>query len=155
MRAALFDMDRTLVRKETGSMYVRYQRELGEATWRDQLRALWWVTQYTLGVIDAPLIAARVTSTLAGMPEAVLSARCDDWFRRMVETHVCDRGRRAVAKHREAGDVVAIVTGASPYAARPLARLLGIPHVIASELELDDSRRFTGRPVLPLCYGEG
>ena len=31
VRAALFDMDRTLVRKETASLYVRYQRELGEA----------------------------------------------------------------------------------------------------------------------------
>ena len=54
MRAALFDMDRTLVRKETGSLYVRYQREIGEARRRDLLRVLFWVGQYTLGVIDAP-----------------------------------------------------------------------------------------------------
>ncbi len=155
MRAALFDMDRTLVRKETASLYVRYQRELGEATWRDQARVLYWVAQYTLGIIDAPIIAARVALQFAGMPESALESRCDDWFRRMVETHVCDRGRQAVARHRDAGDVLAIVTGATPYAARPLARLLGIPHIVGSELEVGVDRCFTGRFVDPLCYGDG
>ncbi len=155
MRAALFDMDRTLVRKETASLYVRYQREIGEATWRDQARVLWWVSQYTLGVIDAPTVAAHVTLQLAGMPETALASRCDDWFRRMVETHVCDRGRQAVARHRDAGDVLAIVTGASTYATRPLARLLDIPHVVASELEVGRDGCFTGRFVEPLCYGRG
>lgn len=155
MRAALFDMDRTLVRKETASLYVRYQRAIGEADRRDALRVLYWVAQYTLGIIDAPVVAARAARSLEGMHEAVMAARCDDWFRRMVEPHVCDLGRRAVAAHRALGEVTAIVTGASPYAARPLARRLGIEHVVASELEVDPAGRFTGRFVEPLCFGEG
>src|ERR1700722_17381444 len=128
-RAALFDLDRTLVRKETASLYVRYQREIGEATWRDTLRVSYWVTQYTLGVIDAQDVAARAMLSFAGMPETVLAARCDDWFHRFVEAHVCDRGREAVVRHREQGDLVAIVTGASKYVARPVARSIGIEHL--------------------------
>ncbi len=155
MRAALFDMDRTLVRKETASLYVRYQRSIGEATRADMLRVIYWVTQYTMGMIDAPDVAGRVVRQFAGMPEMALAARCDDWFRRYVETHVCDLGRRAVEHHRARGDLLAIVTGASPYAARPLARRLGIPHVVASELEVDAQGLFTGRFVEPLCYGSG
>jgi HAD superfamily hydrolase (TIGR01490 family) len=154
-RAALFDMDRTLVRRETASLYVRYQREIGEAGFRDAVRVFWWVTQYTLGVIDAPEVASRAMRTFEGMHETVLSARCDDWFRRFVETHVCDRGREAVMRHKEQGDVVAIVTGASRYAARPLARRLGIDHLITSELEVGADGRFTGKIVEPLCYGRG
>ena len=154
-RAALFDMDRTLVRRETASLYVRYQREIGEATWRDSARVFWWVAQYTLGVIDAPAVAARALESLAGMHETVLASRFDDWFRRYVEEHVCDLGRRAVEDHRARGDVLAIVTGASPYAARPLARRLGIEHVVASDLEVDEGGRFTGHFVEPLCYGRG
>lgn len=155
MRAALFDMDRTLIRKETGSLYVRYQLAIGEATRTDMLRVLSWVAQYTLGIIDAPAVAAKALRPLAGTPEVVLAARCDDWFRRYVEPHVCDLGRRAVERHRSRGDLLAIVTGASPYATRPLARRLGIPHVVASELEVDDHGIFTGRFVPPLCYGHG
>lgn len=155
MRAALFDMDRTLVRKETGSLYVRYQVEIGEATRRDLARALYWVAQYTLGLIDAPAVAKKALLPLAGTPEAVMSSRCDDWFRRYVEKHVADAGRRAVEKHREQGELLAIVTGASLYAAAPLGRRLGIPHLVTSELEVDADGIFTGRFVEPLCYGEG
>ena len=155
MRAALFDMDRTLVRKETLSLYVRYQRSIGEATRRDLLRVLYWVTQYTMGMIDAPEVATRALRVLEGTPEAAMAARCDDWFRRYVETHVCDLGRRAVEHHRERGDLLAIVTGASPYVAWPLARRLGIDHVVASELEVGPQGLFTGRFVDPLCLGEG
>ncbi|MCL2725746.1 MAG: HAD-IB family hydrolase [Polyangiaceae bacterium] len=155
MRAALFDMDRTLVRKETASLYVRYQRAIGEASPRDSLRALYWVLQYTLSVIDAPEVAARVFAELRGKAEAPLALRCDDWFRRYVERHVCDLGRRAVEDHRARGELVAIVTGASAYAARPLARRLGIPHLVSSELEVDDRGLFTGKVVAPLCFGVG
>lgn len=154
-RAALFDMDRTLVRKETASLYVKYQREIGEATLGDALKVLYWVLQYTAGVIDAPEVAKKAVVALHGIPELVLSSRCDDWFRTHVERHVCDEGRRAVEHHRARGDVLAVVTGASLYATRPLGRLLGIPHLVTSELEVDEGGVFTGRFVSPLCFAEG
>jgi HAD superfamily hydrolase (TIGR01490 family) len=155
LRAALFDLDRTLVRKETATLYVKWQREVGQASTRDLLRTMYWVAQYTLGVIDAHAVAARAIATLAGKPERVMIAECDAWFSTHVLPHVADEGRRAVERHRAAGDLIAIVTGATPYVARPLARTLGIDHVIASELEVDAEGVFTGRPVQPLCYGDG
>ena len=154
-RAALFDMDRTLVRLETASLYVRYQREIGEASWRDLARTSFWVLQYTMGILDAQAVAEKVLLTIRGMPETVLAARCDDWFCRYVERHIACGGREAVRRHQDAGDLVAIVTGTSPYASRPLARRLGIDHVVSSVFELDKGGRFTGRPVQPLCLGQG
>jgi HAD superfamily hydrolase (TIGR01490 family) len=154
-RAALFDMDRTLLRVETASLYVRYQRDIGEATWRDMLQTMFWVGQYTLGILDMPKVAEKVVSTIRGMPETVLAARCDDWFSRYVERHIADAGREAVRRHLAAGDLCAIVTGASPYASRPLARRLGIEHVVSSVFEIDGDLRFTGRPEQPLCIGDG
>ncbi len=148
-------MDRTLVRKETATLYVRYQRDIGEASLGDLLRAMFWVGQYTFGVLDAPKLAEKVLLALRGMPETVLAARCDDWFARYVEHHITDAGREAVRRHREAGDLCAIVTGTSPYAAGPLARRLAIDHVVSTVFELDADRRFTGRAVYPLCLGEG
>jgi len=154
-RAALFDMDRTLLRKESASLYVRYQVDTGEASWADLARTLYWVGQYTLGVLDFERVAETVIGHIAGLPETVLAARCDDWFSRYVEKHITDGGRLAVRRHRDAGDLCAIVTGASPYASWPLARRLGIEHVVSTVFEVDAERRFTGRPDLPLCLGEG
>jgi HAD superfamily hydrolase (TIGR01490 family) len=148
-------MDRTLLRVETATVYVRYQRDVGEATWQDLARTMYWVAQYTLGILDAQAVAKKVLLNIRGMPETVLAARCDDWFARYVEHHITDGGRRAVRRHQAAGDLCAIVTGASPYASWPLARRLRIDHVVSTVFEIDADRRFTGRPVQPLCLGEG
>lgn len=153
MRLALFDMDRTLVRKNTAGLYVRYQREIGEASLFDMARATWWLLEYTLGVVDAEAVAVKALRQAQGQHETVLAARCDDWFRRDVAPHIACEGRRAVERHHAAGDVCAIVTGATYYAARPLSRMLHIDRVIATELETDSERRFTGRHV-HLNYGE-
>jgi HAD superfamily hydrolase (TIGR01490 family) len=154
-RAALFDMDRTLVRTDTATLYVRYQRDIGEIGRKDVLRVGWWLLQYTLGVIDAEKVARRALSAYRGKREAWMIDRCEHWFEDYVLPHVTDEGRRAVRRHREAGDVVVIVTGATRYAAEPLARELGVEHVICTELEVDAEGRFTGQMRPPMCYGAG
>lgn len=152
---AMFDMDRTLLSKETASLYVRYQVEIGEATPLDLARTIGLVLRYTVGMLDMNKVAREALRSLEGIPEVAMSSRCDDWFRRSVEQYVTDGGRRAVLSHLSRGDVCAIVTGASAYVSRPLARLLGIPHVVSSVFEVDENAIFTGRPIEPFCFGPG
>jgi HAD superfamily hydrolase (TIGR01490 family) len=154
-RAALFDMDRTLVRHETASLYVRFQRDRGEASWVDAARVLIWVTEYTLGIVDAQAVAARALARFAGTSDAEMTARCEDWFTRYVEEHVAAEGRAAVERHRARGDTLAIVTGSPSYAARPLARRLRIDHLVSTELEVDARGCLTGWTKLPMCVGMG
>ncbi len=154
-RAALFDMDRTLIRKDTATLYTRYQRDVGEAGLRDVLRVGWWLLQYTAGVIDAERVAKLALAGYRGREEAWMIETCERWFSDYVLPHVCAAGREAVRRHREAGELVAIVTGATPYAALPVARELGIEHVVCTELEVDGHGCFTGDIRPPLCYGAG
>lgn len=154
-RAALFDMDRTLIRRDSASLYVRYQRDQGEVGLGYSLRVGWWLFKYTLGVIDAEKVAGRALASYRGKSEAWMLERCQNWFGDYVLPHVTAGGREAVERHRAEGDLLAIVTGATRYAAEPLARELGIDHVVCTELELDDSGCFTGRLQAPMCYGRG
>jgi HAD superfamily hydrolase (TIGR01490 family) len=147
-------MDRTLLRRESASLYVRYQRDIGEASFSDLMKTLFWVGQYTLGILDFEKVAEKVILSLRGIPETVMAARCDDWFSQYVEPHITDAGREAVRRHLAAGDLCAIVTGAMPYASWPLARRLRIDHVVATEFEVVGGI-FTGRAEQPLCLGEG
>ena len=153
-RVALFDMDRTLVRTDTATLYVRYQRRIGEAGLRDVAKVAWWMLQYTFGVIDAEAIAKSVAAGYAGQSEAAMIEKCLDWYRTDVVPQVCDAARRAVAAHHAAGRITAIVTGATRYAAEPLAAELGIPHVLCTRLEVDNGA-FTGKVIPPMCYGIG
>jgi HAD superfamily hydrolase (TIGR01490 family) len=153
-RAALFDMDRTLVRVDSATLYVRYQRAKGEATAADVARVAWWMLKYTCGIIDAPRVAERALRSFAGKSEAWLTETCEQWFAECVLEHVAAAGRDTVARHQRDGDLVAIVTGTTPYAALPLARELGIDHVAATHLEVEDGC-FTGRVRHPMGYGQG
>ena len=148
-------MDRTLVRRDTAGLYMRYRRQIGAAGLADSLRVGWWMLQYSLGVIDADRVAEEALSDYRGKREQALVEICRHWFRRYVLEHVVADGREAVRRHREAGDLLAIVTGATRYAAEPLAEELGIEHVVCSQLEVAADGRFTGRVVRPLGYGRG
>ncbi len=154
-RGALFDMDRTLIRTDTATLYVRYQRDIGEADWRDGVKLAWWLMQYTLGTIDAPRVARKVLEGYVGKDERKMIESCQTWFRSYVLEHVCVAGREAVERHRAGGDVLAIVTSATPYAARPLAAELDIEHVCCTEIEVDSAGRFTGEVLEPMCFGAG
>jgi HAD superfamily hydrolase (TIGR01490 family) len=153
--AALFDMDRTLVKKDTAGLYTRYRRDRGEVSLMDVLRVSFWMAQYTFGVIDAPRVARQALAYFRGMEEKALIESCEGWFHDYVLPHVQAAGRAAVERHRERGDLIAIVTGASKYAASPLAAELRIDEVVCTELEVDAEGRFTGAPLEPLCYGAG
>jgi len=148
-------MDRTLLRVDSARLYTRFRRDRGEASLLDALRVAVWATQYTLGVIDAPKVARKALRSFRGRAESWLEESCAEWFPKYVLPELQNAGRLAVKQHHDAGDFVAIVTGATRYVAEPVAAELGIAHVICSELELDLERRFTGRIVEPLCYGLG
>jgi HAD superfamily hydrolase (TIGR01490 family) len=154
-KVALFDLDGTLLRRDSARLYTRFRRDRGEVTWLDALRVSVWATQYTLGVIDAPKVALKALSSFKGRDEHWLLQSCREWFPGYVLPELQEAGRRAVARHHADGDFVAIVTGATRYVAELVAAELGITHVICSELELDQDKRFTGRVIEPLCYGPG
>lgn len=154
-RAAFFDMDRTLVRVNTGRLFLRWRQQRGMTTLGDRIRVSRWLLLYGLGVVDASRVTARALSSLAGTDEAAFRAECETWFEAMVRREVTTRAEEEVARRRDAGDVCAILSASTPYATHPLARHLRIPHVICSELEVDAQGRFTGDYRRPLCYGPG
>lgn len=149
--AALFDVDRTLLRTDSATLYLRQQRARGEARFRDGLRLAFWLLEYSLGVVDAPAVARRVLGRYAGRDEAELAASFEEWFPRYALPELSSRGREVVESHLARGDLVALLSGAPRYALEPLARELGIEHVVATEVETERGR-LTGR-VLGLCYG--
>ena len=59
-----------------------------------------------------------------------------------------------VAAHIAKGHTVAIVSAATPYQVDPIARDLGITHVMCTRMEVEDGV-FTGNIIKPACWGEG
>lgn len=154
MKVAFFDLDKTLVRVNTGPLYARWRFERGESGVMDLARAAYWSFQYTLGFIDADAVSRSAAQLVKGRHEADFERELRDWYAAMVRAYVTDAARAEVERTRADGFIPVILTGSSPYVARPVADDFGIEHIISSRLEIRDGK-FTGEIEAPLCYGEG
>jgi HAD superfamily hydrolase (TIGR01490 family) len=151
MRAALFDMDNTLLTVDTGMSWTRFLYRRGELPGSMVAKAIYWSTLYKLAVLDMESVFTKLCMSLAGDSEAEMIAKCDVWYRDHVAPFVAPAARVAIEHHRQRGDLIVLATGSTVYAARPVARGVGIEHVLSSELEVEDGA-FTGRPSA-LCFG--
>ena len=82
----------------------------------------------------------------------------NNWHTKYVELfvwpHVAVRALGRIAHHKQAGHVVAVVSGSPECLVKPLAEKLGVPLVFGAKLETQ-SGVYTGRVFSPLPYGEG
>lgn len=152
--AAFFDLDRTVIRVNSATRYVQWLIRRGEARRRDLLSVFWWVTQYTLGVLDAEDLARRIARTLQGRDEGEFRELLRQWVHEELMPHVSTKARQEITRRREQGYLCAVLTSSTHYSAEPIAHALDIQHVLASRLDVIDGR-FTGQVVPPLCYGHG
>ncbi len=151
---AFFDMDKTLIAENSASLYVRYRYQRGEISGVDLLKGLGAYLQYKLGILDIRNWTKNTMLQFRGRGEDELAAEANRWFDEMVAETIYPEAEALVREHESAGHVVAIVSGASKFVVRPLARRLGIPHFLFTRLEVE-AGRFTGRVIEPVCFGEG
>jgi HAD superfamily hydrolase (TIGR01490 family) len=149
-RAAFFDLDKTVLRIDTGMSWMRHQYRRGELSTTGLAQAIWWSLLYKVALLDMDALANRLTATLAGQAESDLVAKTERWHREDVFQHVAPAARVAMARHRREGDLIVMLTGSTQYAAEIIARGLGVEHVLCSRLEVIDGR-FTGKVAQP-CF---
>ena len=122
MKAALFDMDNTLLRGDTGMSWTRFLYRRGELPTRMLAKALYWSTLYKLAVLDMESVFTKLCLDLAGDSEDEMIAKCEIWYRQDIAPLIAPAARVAIEHHRAAGHVVVLATGSTVYAARPVAK---------------------------------
>ena len=148
--AALFDMDKTLLRVDTATSWSRFLYARGELSTRMLAKATYWSLLYKLAVLDMETVFSRLVADLEGDSEAEMIETSTAWFRDHIAPAIAPAARVAAWHHQQAGEVLVLATGSTQYAARPVAAACGIDHVLSSVLEVREGR-FTGhaRP----CFG--
>lgn len=152
--AAFFDIDGTLIARNSGPLYMRFLRQRGEIRRRDALKTFYFYLRYRLNLLDIDAAVERSSRWIRGRHEDDVAAHCREWYRDMVRQHLVPGMVRRVQEHREQGHVVALLSSTTRYLADPLAEELGIDHLLVSRLVVRDGR-FTGEIHRPLCYGPG
>jgi HAD superfamily hydrolase (TIGR01490 family) len=149
--AALFDMDKTVLRVDSAMSWTRFQRARGEMSRAVLLKAIYWSSLYKLALLDMDDVFGRLVADLRGDSEAMMVTACDEWFRAELQPAIAPAARVAIAHHRALGHEIVLATGSTQYAAAPVARALGIEHVLSSVLEVADGV-FTGASA-SRCFG--
>jgi HAD superfamily hydrolase (TIGR01490 family) len=149
--AAFFDMDKTVLRIDTGMSWMKFLRRRGELSALGMGQAVWWSVLYRAAVLDMETLAERLVADLAGDLESDMVEKCRVWYQEDVAHQVSPLAVRAIEEHRRRGDLVVLLTGSTQFAAEVVARALGIDHTLCTRLEVQ-SGRFTGR-LEKLCFG--
>ena len=152
--AAFFDVDGTLLARNSAPLYMRHLRRTGQARRRDVARTLYLLLRYRFGLLDLEGTLDESMQFVRGKSEAAVRADALEWYARDVRRWLYPQMTALVASHARAGHVTVIATSATRYLAEPLAAELGIRHFLVSQLVVRDGL-FTGEPVRPVCYGAG
>lgn len=145
-------MDRTILSQNSGKSWLRFQFKRGELSTAYMLRAALWQALYRAALLDMESLASRLVWEIKGDLEDDMLKKCEEWLEDELASLISPAAVAQINAHKSAGDLVVMITGATQFAAYPIAELVGIDEVLCSRLEVVDGV-FTGR-LESMCFGE-
>jgi HAD superfamily hydrolase (TIGR01490 family) len=155
MPIAFFDLDKTLIARNSGKLWIRSELRQGYLSKLQFLRATGWFVKYSLGLADMEQALRLAISSLAGDREVDVHRRTVEFYQRECLSLIRPGALDVIEEHRLAGDALVLLTSSSNYLSAEFARDLNFDEVLCNRFEVDDEGLFTGRPVEPLCFGTG
>ena len=145
MKLALFDLDGTLLQGDSDHAFGEHMVALG---WADpdefRRRNDVYYRQYLDGVLDIHDYIDFATSAWRFRDDAQIRHARQSFIERFALPSLRREALELVQRHRQAGDLVAIVTATNDFVTQPFAELFGVDTLIATELARDAHGRATG-----------
>jgi putative phosphoserine phosphatase/1-acylglycerol-3-phosphate O-acyltransferase len=151
---AFFDLDRTLIAGFSAFPLVFDGFMSGRIGPAGLALASMAGLRFQLGQLGFSGFVAEAAAMLKGEAEAAMHEAGERLYTERLASIVYPEARAIVRAHHRRGHTLAVVSSALRYQIEPLARDLGIEHVLCTRLEVEEGR-FTGGIVAPPCYGEG
>ena len=155
MDLALFDLDNTLLSGDSDFEWGQFL--IGEGVLDRNFyesENLRFYEDYKAGRLDIHEFLGFALAPLARFPRDQLEAWHAQFMERRIRPIIRARGRERLARHAGQGSLCAIITSTNSFVTAPIARELGVPHLIATEPEMNGDR-YTGRPYGVPCFREG
>ena len=138
MNLTLFDLDGTLIPKDSDHAFGEFVVSLGwadEGEFRQRNDAFY--EDYLAGRLDIDAYVDFATAPWRDRTPAELARATAHFIDTVVRPMVPAAALELVRGHQRTGDLVAIVTATNDFVTRPIARLLGVDELIATELARD------------------
>ncbi|HSU01283.1 MAG TPA: HAD-IB family hydrolase, partial [Nocardioides sp.] len=148
---AFFDLDGTLVAGYTAATFYGDRLRGRDVSPAEFLRTVVTAVDGELGG-DPTRIAHVAFSAMRGESEEAFADLGERLFRSKIAGTIRRESRALVLAHQRAGHTVAVASAATKYQIAPVARDLGVEHLVCTQLVVEDGQ-FTGATDGPMLWG--
>lgn len=144
-RLALFDLDHTLLPLDSDYEWGEFTIGIG---WRDATefgrRNAEFYAHYQAGTLNVADYVRFATEALRERGEQAATDAHAQFMREVISPAIRPEALALLRSHQQAGDEVVIITATNEFVTRPIAAALGVPQILALELERGPDGWYTG-----------
>ncbi|MCP8900699.1 HAD family hydrolase [Gilvimarinus xylanilyticus] len=155
MALAIFDLDNTLIGDDSDYLWGEYLVAEGlvdESEYRQRNEEFY--QDYKAARLDIDAYLRFAMSPLPERTPAQWKGIHDKFLTQAIHPVLLPKALDLIEKHRTRGDYLLIITATNGFITRPIAELLQVDEILATDPELVDGH-YTGRYLGTPCFGEG
>ena len=155
MKLAIFDLDNTLIAGDSDYAWGTFlvDRGIVSKDYYQQQNARFYA-DYCEGKLDIYEYQRFVLTPLIPLSIKEKINLHTEFMADYIAPLQLSKADELLAKHRQAGDQLLIITATNRFIADPIASLLGVPNLLATEPEIVEGK-FTGAIIGTPCYQHG
>lgn len=155
MNLAIFDLDNTLIKGDSDHAWGEFlvKRQLVDVEYYAKRNHAFYA-DYLRGALDIEAYLNFCLQILSQHPKHQLLSWREEFIEEKIKPMLLPKAEELINAHRTAGDTLLIITATNRFVTEPIAELLNIEHLLASEVEEIDGV-FTGKPCGIPCYQHG
>ena len=155
MNLALFDLDNTLLTSDSDFEWSQFLIEKKVLDRKEyESRNLEFYEQYKSGTLDINQFLDFQLQPLSLYPRTQLDDWHNEFMVKKIMSQIAPGAYKLINEHMLGGDLCIIITATNRFVTEPIARILGINNLIATEPGQENGQ-FTGQVSGTPCFREG
>ena len=151
--AAFFDFDDTLIDINSSKIGFKWLRDNKMLTKWYLFKITFFGILYKINIISERQLANFLITFYKGKKLIDFAVRADEFYNDLLKPHLVPSVIEKLEYHKEQGHTIIIVSGSIRYYLEPVAKDLGIHHIICTDLEKGGDGLLTGKPIGQICIG--
>jgi len=152
--AAFFDFDETLIDVNTSKVGFRWLYDNKLLTNSYLLKVMIFNFLYKIKLLSEKQMADSLMSFYKNKKLSYFEEHADSFYQDLIKHHFAPNILAQLEHHKKKDHIIVIVSGSIRYYLEPVAKDIGIDHLICTDLEIGDDGLLTGKPIGQICIGQ-
>lgn len=148
---AFFDFDKTLLTVESPKLGIRYMWDRRMISFAYVLKIIFANFFYERNYISDETMARLMLTFYKNKSLELFEAGAKDYYQEIIKPHLAPNIVNKVHEHREADQILVLVSAGIRYLLKPVVEDLGFDYLLCTDLEKGLNGLLTGKPQGPIC----